>query len=130
MMLKTFVLFILSCFSLSAQNVVHSKEEVSNMLCHDWKIDHVMINAAKIPMTANITFTFRPDHTYDVTMANDTMSGTWVFDEVQKYIALDTKKKTLRIVALDENAFSMVEVKTDDFRDTPKNSTFNAVRTD
>ena len=129
-MLRIFLMLLLATLSSNAQNVTHSKEEVSNLLCHDWKIDHVMINAAKIPMMANITFKFRPDNTYEVTMANDTMAGTWFFDEAEKYIALDTKNKTLRIVSLEKNSFSLVEVKTDDFRDTPKNSTFNAIRTD
>ena len=132
MMKKYFVLLLLVGCGAIAQNVTQTKAEVTEILCHQWKIDYATIDGTQLPMQAKIEIGFNRNNTYDMTVIGEITNGNWRFDEPGHFIEVETKKgKKIHITSLTEKELTFVEVRTEyGDGDTPGGSVFHGVRID
>jgi hypothetical protein len=64
---KLTLIFILSFFSIFAQDIKMSKNELTKMLCKEWKIDSIVVNGEKMTLGKSIQdsgIEFKNDNTF------------------------------------------------------------------
>ena len=121
--LLLFLTLFFNCL-LCAQEVTQSKDGVLKLLCnYNWKLDYAMINEARMSLPAKIEMRFNEDGSYSTSMNEETINGSWVFNDEKKYIGIVIKKNGARIIKLSEDEFIFIEQQTET-RDTPNNSRF------